>query len=365
MVTGCSFTPVTFSEPTTPTPSSSVDPTVTLDPEFLVRATDGGDKTLVEGIRNDQRFSTPHLDGSLVGSFVGEALSLVSASQLGQQTPIRAPEGHELAAFILRGGRPGFVETVDHAASVQLRIGDRRIPVPKLFNSFSTQSDEYLTQWEMFCLCLPAGDAIALEVTDEGKTISLDLRTGVPLIDEAWKATTGFRERFEIVCDPASGVFKRTFSTLPPPGLEADTGEMSLGLLPDTVRGLKPWTPAQGWAPDGKQWLSIPMNARVGWDGRVAALLTLRVPESFIHRDRDGQVAAEDPDTITTDQITTGQVDLVVVWPVTGREGASTISFNAVGELAVDYAETAGVPAQFTSPALPVEFTLTATPIQR
>ena len=305
------------------------------------------------------------LDGTLVSCFVGESLSLASAFQVGQETPVRAPQGHQVAAFTLRGGIPGFVDTVGHAATVQLRIGDRRIPVPNLFNTFSPEAQAYLTPWEMFCFCLPAGDAVVLEVTDESRTISLDIRTGVPVIDDDWRATTGFRERFEILCDPADAVFTREFSTLPPLGMEADTGGMSLGLRPDTLSGLQPWTPAQGWAPAGKQWLGVPMNARVGWEGRVAALLTLRVPESFIHRDSEGEVAAISPASITTDQITTGQADLVVLWPVTGGAGTSTISFNAVGDLAVDYAETEKVPAQFTSPVAPVEFTLTATPVQR
>lgn len=354
-----------FSPSKTPSATQSVDPTVTLDPEFLARSKEGSAKTLSEGTWREQRFSTPHLDGTLVNCFVGESLGLASASQVGQETPIRAPEGHQVAAFTLRGGVPRFIETVEHEASVQLRIGDRRIPVPNLFNAFNEETRTYLTQWEMFCFCLPTDDEVVLEIADEGKTIVVDLRAGVPQVDDDWKATTGFRERWSIECDPENAVFTRAFTTLPPPGLEAETGELSIGLQPDLVGGLLPWTPTQDWAPEGKQWLAVPMNARTAWKSGVVPQFTLRVPQSFMYRDQGGeQVAAIHPESITTDQIVTGQAELLVVWPVSAQAGDSTIIFNAVGEMEVDYAEVRDVAAQFTSPAQPLEFTLTFTPTQ-
>lgn len=365
-VTGCSFTPVSFSDGATPTPSGSLDPTLTLDPEFFSRAGDGAAKTLPEGNRVELRFSTPHLDGVLVNHFVGEELSRATAEQVEQDAPIRAPEGHELVAFTLRGGLPGFIETVDRSADVQLRVGDSRIPVASLFGAYSTEAGIYLAQWEMFCFCVPVGAGILLEVTDQDRSIVVDLRTGVPRVDEAWKATTGFRERWEIACEPTNGVFSRSFTTLPPPGLDVETGSLNIGLQPDTSAGLLPWTPAQGWAPDGHQWLVVAMNARVEWEARVPPQLSINVPASFLHSAQDGtQAEAVDPVSITTDAIATQQADLVVVWPVSGRDATSTISFNAVGELAVDYTDAAGVAAQFTSQAEPLEFTLAATPIQR
>lgn len=365
-VSGCSFTPVTFSDGATPTPGGSVDPTVTLDPEFFVRAGDGAAKTLTEGNRAEQRFSTPHLDGVLVNHFVGDGLSLATAEQVEQDAPIRAPEGHELAAFTLRGGLPSFIETVNGSADVQLRIGDRRVPLPNLFNTFSTEAGTYLAQWEMVCFCVPTGAEILLEVTDQDRTIVVDLRTGLPRVDEDWRATTGFRERWAIACEPTNGVFSRDFTTLPPPGLDEESGTLHIGLQPDTSAGMLPWTPAQGWAPDGQQWLVVAMNARVEWKARVPPELTINVPASFLHRTPDGaQVEAVDPPSITTDAIATQKADLEVVWPVSGRDTASTMSFNAVGELSVDYTDAAGVPAQFTSQAQPLEFALTATPLQR
>lgn len=363
---GCSFTPVSFSEATTPAPTAGSDPTVVLDAEFYVRAGDGAAKTLTEGNRAEQRFSTPHLDGVLVSCFVGEGLSLATAEQLGQDAPLRAPDGHEVVAFTLRGGTPGFIDTVDQAADVQLRIGESRVPVPSLFNTYSTEAGSYLAQWEMFGFCVPVGTAVALEVTDQDRSILVDLRTGLPRLDEDWKATTGFRERWAIACEPANGVFSRAFTTLPPPGLDEETGTLNIGLQPDTSAGLLPWTPAQGWAPEGQQWLVIAMNARVQWQARVSPQLTLNVGESFLHRALDGtQTEAVDPVSITTADLATQQADLVVVWPVSGRDAASTISFNAVGELVVDYTDAAGIPAQFTSQVEPLEFVLEFTPIQR
>lgn len=365
-VSGCSFEPVTFSPTTAPAPSPSVDPTVVLDPEFYVRSKDGSAKTLMEGNWTDQRFSTPHLDGTLVNCFVGDSLSAATASQVALETAVRPPDGYELAAFTLQGGRPSFTDTVEHAASVQLRIDDRRIPVEQLFESFSIEDGRYLSEWEMISFCLPEGDEIVLEVTDESRTIALDLRTGVPLVDADWEATTGFRERWHIECEPVDGVFSREFTTMPPPGLDPESGELLIGLQPDMINGLLPWTPTQGWAPEGQQWLAVPMNARVDWTSRVPPQFTLRPPQSLQYLDEDGErVAAVHPESITTEQIATGLAELLAVWPVTGGGGPGSIHFTAVGELEVDYTDAGRVPAQFTSPVEAVEFALTFSPVQR
>ncbi|MEO7588441.1 MAG: hypothetical protein ABIS84_10500, partial [Arachnia sp.] len=244
--------------------------------------------------------------------------------------------------------------------------GDRLIPVPNLFNEFSTEADTYLTPWEMIILCVPAGSDVALEVSDEDRVIAVDLRTGAPRMDDAWAATTGFRERWEITCDPESGVFSRAFTTLPPAGMEAEGGKLNVGLRPDTGGGLRPWTPTQGWAPKGTQWLSVGMGARVQWEARLVPALTLSVPKSFIHSDASGQqTEAVHPESVTTDALATGQAELLVVWPVIAGAGTSTLSFNAVGEMSVDYEEVPGVAAQFSGAATPLEFVLTATPSQR
>ena len=185
-------------------------------------------------------------------------------------------------------------------------------------------------------------------------------------MDDSWAATTGFRERWEITCDPESGVFSRAFTTLPPAGMEAEGGKLNVGLRPDTGGGLRPWTPTQGWAPKGTQWLSVGMGARVQWEARLVPALTLSVRKSFIHSDASGQqTEAVHPESVTTDALATGQAELLVVWPVIAGAGTSTLSFNAVGEMSVDYEEVPGVAAQFSGAATPLEFVLTATPTQR
>ncbi|RMB62071.1 hypothetical protein EAX62_05670 [Tessaracoccus antarcticus] len=366
-VSGCSLPPVNFSpESATPSPSASVDPTVIMDPEFLARATDGTPKLLPEGVASGQRFSTPHLDGVLAEFVVGESLSQTTVLQVGVDTPVRAPQGYELAAFTLRGGVPTFISGAGHEPVVVLRVGDRRIPVANLFNEFSTQAGVYLTLWEMFVLCVPTGSDVALEVTDEDTTVAVDLRTGLPQDNDGWRATTGFRERWDITCDPEKGVFTRDFTTVPPAGTEPESGRFNIGFRPDVGGGLRPWTPSQGWAPTGTQWLAVGMGARVQWEGGVVPLFTLSVPKSFLHTDASGvQVAATHPQSVTTDALVTGQAELLVVWPVIARAGTSSFSFNAVGDMSVDYAETVGVPAQFSTPATALEFVLTTSPSQR
>ena len=138
---------------------------------------------------------------------------------------------------------------------------------------------------------------------------------------------------------------------------------MLFGLRPTAPDGLRPWTPAQGWAREGQQWLTVAMDARVSWKGRTEPTFTLQGTQSFVLLEPGGeQVPATQPELISADQINAGQAELVVVWPVSGQEGVSSFSFDPVGELRVDYADTPGVPAEFTSPAEPLEFMLTMTP---
>ncbi|MCC2591981.1 hypothetical protein LKO27_00860 [Tessaracoccus sp. OS52] len=364
-VSGCAFEPVSFQPPSpSPSPTASVDPAKVVDSQYFLRSRDGAPKNLPEGSRGVQRIATPHLDATLQAWFTGERLSLETAAQVGETAPLKASDGHELAAFTLRGGVPGYIETTEHVVTSRLLLGDSVIELPNLFDKFNPPSGSYLREWEMFVFSVVEGEPITLQVTDEGKTVSVDLRTGLPTVDDAWRANTGFRDRWDISCAPENGVFKRGFTTMPTAGFDAETGELAVGLQPDTLSGLLPWTPNLGWAPEGHQWLAVPMNVRVQVPtGKVFPQVNLDVPASFLYQDEAGEFhPAVHPATVTTDALARQQVDLIVTWAVTGRDATAQFSFNAVGPIEVDYTDYQNMPAQFTTEAVPLEFSLAYTP---
>lgn len=364
-VSGCSFEPVDFNPPSdSPTPTESQDPAKEVDGEYFLRSRDGDAKNLPEGDYGSVVISTPHFDATLQGWFVGERLSLETAAQVGETTPLKAPPGHELAAVTLKGGLPAYVETADHSVTSALTVGSNRIPLPSLFEKFNPGSGSYLTEWEMLVFTVLPDDQITLEVTDEGRTVKVDLRTGMPVADEDWNANLGFRERWDITCTPETGTFNRAFSTTPPPELQPQSGSVVVTLRPDGE--LLPWTPILGWAPEGQQWLVAAMNARVQVGGEVFGQQNINVPQSFTYQDAAGQkIPAAHPETVTTDALARGQVDLMVIWPVSGHDASGVLGFNPTGPIEVDYTDHANVPAEFTAQAQPLEFILEYQPRPR
>lgn len=363
--TGCSFTPINFGpESATPTASATNDPAHAVDPEFFVRSREGSPKRLPEGKGAELRVSTPHLDGTLRQFFVGERLGFETMTQVGEESAIKAPAGHELVAFTLQGGLPGFMLTADDALTVQLVVGPKLVPVANLFDKFNNTTGRYLNEWEMFVFAVPAGAPVLLEVTDAGLTVAVDLRTGVPVLDDAWKANAGFRERWKIACEPRSGVFSRQFTTTPDATIEPDTATLEIGLTPDVASGLLPWVPTLGWAPNGQQWLAVPMKPKVVIpEATIFPQVNIDVATSFQYQDQAGvRHPAVSPKSVTTEAIARQQVDLIVIWAVSGRDAEAMISFSAVGPVEVDYTDHPNMPAQFSSEVVPLDFTLTFTP---
>lgn len=362
---GCGLQAVNFGpESAEPTATTTKDPALVADREFFLRSREGSAKRLVAGKPVEQRVSTPHLDFMLRSCFTGDRLDAETMTQVGQEEASKAPDGYELAAFTLQGGVPGFLLTADDVLTTRLVIGDKTVAVPNLFDKFNSSTGRYLNEWEMFVLCVPTGAPVLLEVVDAGKTVTVDLRTGVPVVDEAWKANTGFRERWKITCEPATGVFSRKFTTMPPAELEPVTATLEVGLKPNTLSGLLPWIPTLGWAADGSQWLAVPMAPKVVVpEGNVFPQMNINVASSFQYQDQSGvKHAAFSPKTVTTEAIARQQVDLIVIWAVSGRDGEAVLTFNPTGPIEVDFTNHPNMPAQFTSAVEPLDFTLTFAP---
>lgn len=348
---------------TTPTPTETGptnDPAAELSPDFFVQSTDGGSKSLSGGKRIGQVISTPHFDGTLEEIFIGKRLNEQTASQIRQLGEVRAPQGYDIVAFTLKAGRPSFASDGERRSNVQLRAGDSVIRVEAPFGRFVQASNRYELQWVMFGVCVPEGRDAFLDVEDQGKTVTVDIRTGQPVLDDAWTATEGFRNRWDIDVSPGNAVFTRQMQTLPPAGIQQQSAKFSLAMEPDTSWGLVPWNPEGGWAEAGHQWLLIKFGARIGFDpASPYFVLNIDVPASFTYQDKEGLIQpAVMPKSITTEALIREQGELDVTWQVTGRDDQAIIRCAPMGQISASYQDLQNLPAEFSSPVAPVEFVI-------
>lgn len=363
---GCSFERVNFGPTDTATPTADGPDTEVVDPEFFERGKESSN-SLPEGRWSQQRISTPHLDFTLEATYAGPTLSAEAAAQVGREGELSAPQGHEFVAIVCKGGSPSYEAESGAAADVKLVVDrSRAINLPAMFDRYSVSAGSYTKEWEFIVLCVPSGADVKLQVTDQvtepDQAVLVDLRTGVPVNNRGWQQTTGFRDRVSVTCTPDRGVFSRRFTTLDPQ-LETEGGTLRFGLMPDTASGIFPWIPTLGWAPEGKQWFPVPMNAKIDVvDGEVFPRMEMNIPNSFVYVTEDTQrVQAVHPETATTDAVVRNNGDLIVIWPVSGREEQALLSFDPVGSMVVDYTDRKNVPAGFSADARPLEFELAFT----
>lgn len=368
-LTGCAFKPISWGEPTgSPVPTASADNALEVAEDYFNQSPDSGAKMLNEGITTMQRISTPHFDARLDRRFAGETLSAQTVAQVFEQGAIRAPQGFELVAFTLQAGHPYYGETDTARAAVEILVAASTvIPLTAPFGVFNDTTRRFAREWVLVILAVPAGAPVMLQVRDEGLTVAVDLRSGAPVVDEAWAANTGFRERVGIKVIGDDQVFHRTLATLPTGALQKQTSRFSFGIKPQASWGLVPWNSEDGWAEKGKQWLRISTGARVAFEppGNPAVIMDIDVVNSFQYVEGTAApIPAHRPKTITTEAIYNGEAVLDVTWLVPGMESRATITCNPVGELRARYSDHPDVSAEFTGAASPISFTLAFSPLE-
>ena len=359
LLAGCSG-PINFTPPeyrASPAPTNTTPPERVVEPGFYARSTTGTHVSLEGAKPVGLIFSTPHLDGRIGEVLVGERIAYDAAQRLDQTAPLKAPAGFRFVAFTAQAGRPVFVEDEEHPVEVRLDRDGAAMPVRNLFGSIAQHN--YQVAWECIVACIPADGAAVLEIVDEEKTIRIDLVQGAPIVDEAWKATEGFRARKTIAFDPPEGIYQRQY-TAQPAGYEPASGVFHMGMRPSNA-SMAPWTPEHGWAPAGTQWLTIPMSARVGFQGIEAGTnIDLDLPASFTYTSADGHKAKlVTPRTISTDAVRREQTDVRPTFQVSGRDAQATLTFSAAGQIHVDFQQVSDVPGSFTGANEPVRFNLT------
>ncbi len=334
---------------------SSAPEEVEVESSFFGRSTDGRHVALPGAAPSGLVFSTPHLDGRIGEIYSGQVLPYDVATHLDRMNPLRAPEGHRFVAFTARAGRPAFEEDVEHPVEAFLEVDGSPLPLRNLFGGYSRGA--YGVDWELVVACVRDGGRVVLGVTDEGRTVRVDLSAGTPVDDDAWVANEGFRERRVVAFEPGSATYERAFTTAPPEGIERENGELELGLAPDNAF-LAPWNPVHGWAPVGRMWLTIPMHATVAFR-ELPAVVELDLQASFEYRSATGEPAPlVAPLTVSTEEVRRQRADIIPTFEVDGWEDTATLTFDAVGRATVQYTELQ-VPATLTGGSTPVRFALT------
>lgn len=143
----------------------------------------------------------------------------------------RAPKGHEL--FIVDAGNPTTVPISNDDAlnktAFTLVVGGESRPLGHSLFAFNTRN--------ALMAVIPKGADVRLDMTDEGRTQSLNLRTGMRT-----NAAAAFYPMRETVVSPT----------------EAGRSKTGIYTLVDAqvVATLTPWTKEKGWAPVGRAWLT-------------------------------------------------------------------------------------------------------------
>ncbi|GAB2588412.1 hypothetical protein Aab01nite_43160 [Paractinoplanes abujensis] len=144
---------------------------------------------------------------------------------------LRAPEGHEL--FIVDAENPGTipVSQKDQMTKVgfALVVGGQRRDLGNSLFSYHLR--------DALLAVVPAGAEVRLDLTDEGRTQSLDLRTGRRI-----NAAAAFYPVREGSAGPSERWRYR--------------GSTYTSISASLHAKLSPWTEEKGWAPAGRAWLT-------------------------------------------------------------------------------------------------------------
>ncbi|SHI31324.1 hypothetical protein SAMN02745244_00095 [Tessaracoccus bendigoensis DSM 12906] len=362
-LSGCTFKPIQWDPSAAPIVSAPGDGAVEVRADYFAQSPDSGDRTLQEGIPVSLRISTPHFDARFDRRFTGQSLGAVTAAQVREQAPIKAPDGYELVAFTLEAGAPIFGATEDAAARVSIEIGDGvTFPLAAPFGRYNASTGSYDRNWALVVFSVPSEVPVTLAVVDADKRVSVDIRSGEPVVDEGWRANRGFRERIQIGVEGGQSVLERELVAVVN-GQQVHS-RFRLGLDPVAAYGLVPWNPEDGWAEGDRQWLRIAMNAKAEFvPDSPTMIVDLDVTRSFSYQEAPAEpLAAQLPRTITTEAIQRGSSELDVTWAVPGAGDSASLTCNPVGTALVRFSDHPDVAAEFTGSAQPVTYELRFSP---
>lgn len=310
---------------------------------------------------------TPHSAQRITAVEVADELDVASAGLLGLASPDPqvAPAGHDVVVVSLTAAdlRPPFRPDPDQGVAIttELVIGDERTPVTPFtgyLGNAGAGSPSVWTQPEVtFVVVAPTDAPLLYSVTEEGRTASIDLRTGERLDDAGTAAgALYYTDRFAPVAGSASGVGAVRLSE----GTVVDpAAEFSLSLADQSVV-LSPWLPGRGWAAEGRAWASLQVDARSQANGFVTyATISVDPTTSFTLTGPDGvpQPALPGTSSVTPALVPVAGGGLGAVWDVPAGLTGGTVEVSATIGLTYQDAPWSWDGPTLSIPAVPFAFT--------
>ncbi|GAA3456284.1 hypothetical protein GCM10018962_81180 [Dactylosporangium matsuzakiense] len=182
----------------------------------------------------------PHYAVALAESVaVAELPSIVTTritSEHGSRATLRPNPGHEL--LLARFTKAPLSPMSDSKGSTQeVVVGDQRRPLAGA-----------IADGTLLAVSVPQGAPVSLQITDDGRAQSIDLRTG------AAGRVDGLYPRYGAHADTMGSWITPAGSDMIPLGISLDFE-------------LTPWVEGSGWAPAGQAWLSYEVDAVLYGDG--------------------------------------------------------------------------------------------------
>lgn len=310
------------------------------------------------------RLITPHTNLQVTDVLVTDELDTSAASLLqlgsGEDTPRAAPDGYDVvvASISTRDLTSPFAPDPDAPPVFEITSGEERWTVEPFGSYFSTGLPTNVGYWTSpdatFLLVVPDDEPVRLAVTDEGRTASLDLRTGALSKDADSVATLPYHAD-RVAPLSGEGTAAGSLSDLGGAYLPVD---LSVRLyFEDRSFILSPWLPGRGWAAPGRLWgtASVDVESTTPYPGSVAFASSTDVVFTLVAA--DGTTSAPLPEPLTyspldefTDPFTSPS--LAAVWDLPADFTGGTLIAAMAGTWTVEDLPAALSVAPASTPAL-------------
>jgi len=186
--------------------------------------------------------SGPHFDLAIDEVATTTVLKGAHADYLDLAAPLQAAPGHEFVlARLPPSVEPPRFERTSENVQEALLVGDQRRPLVDVLDRLAQYVELTLV------VSVPRGAPVILQITDEGRPLSLDVRTGDVAPDSTYRVE--YSQEFSPRDYGETGTVEAFGRTRP----------LKVEIFWSSGYGhsLEPFVPSAGWAPPGRSWLLI------------------------------------------------------------------------------------------------------------
>jgi hypothetical protein len=292
----------------------------------------------------------PHFTIDIGWIAVGPMIQRQITSSVPDLTPRRAADGQELllVAVTSENTKGQFPAGNGQAPAAELLVDGEgtaltRLPLPQSEDIVALPADGVL-----IVASVPTGSTVELAVTDEGRTQSVDLRTGgrsTPVEGYYGQNSQPLAFTNAVPLTFAGGATTLTVA------------DHAMAEFTEKVAMLAPWTPDQGWAADGRAWLVLPRPVLSTPLSMDMSGLRLTIDDAAVFS-VEGRPELGGTHTVETlaGQYTATTDPLVFDMPADFTGGVFSMNIAAMGATALYY--SGDRPVTWTPPPAPFTVTL-------